>query len=172
MRLGHRSLLELQIAGYQFPDLKPGCEPRDAVSLDANWLVVVAEVRVVDAQSWSFRQPALMTDEVINLVSWLREVADGAVPVAANIEELRATTVDKHPAAGWLTFTEPNLSFAVGSYEGSQVELLVGLSHESAAPPINPMRPKRSEITVVTDSQQVEDAADALQRQLAAYPVR
>ncbi len=52
------------------------------------------------------------------------------------------------------------------------VQLLVGLSHESAAPPLDPMRPKRSQITVMSDSQQIKNATDALQEQLIAYPAR
>lgn len=80
--------------------------------------------------------------------------------------------VDQYAAAGWLTFTEPNLSFVVGAYSGSQVQLLIGFSHESAAPPLDLMRPKRSQITVRSDSQQVKSATDALQMQLTAYPPR
>lgn len=63
--------------------------------------------------------------------------------------------VHEYAAAGWLTFTEPNLSFAVDTYEGSRLQPLIGLSHESAAPPLNQMRPKRSQLTVMSDSRQL-----------------
>ncbi len=166
------SSLKLHIAGYRFPHLDPGREPLDGASSDANWLVVAGEVRPTTGTPWSFRHPVLMTWEVTDLARWLRQVANGAVPVATAVGELDETAVDEYAAAGWLTFTEPDLSFAVGAYAGSRVQLLLGLSHESAEPPINQMRPKRSQITVMSDSQQAKDAADALQKQLAAYPAR
>lgn len=80
--------------------------------------------------------------------------------------------MDEYAAAGWLTFTEPNLSFAVDTYAGSRLQPLIGLSHESATPPLNQMRPKRSQLTVMSDSRQVDDVAGALQEQMAAYPAR
>lgn len=159
MHLGHGvSSLDLRVTGYQFPDRYAVGERPGGDSSDANWLVVSGEVRAATGRSWSFRDPSLLTAEVTDLVSWLREVADGAVSVATAVGELDKTTLDKcvdevdeYAAAGWLTFTEPNLSFAAGSYSGSMVQLLVGLSHESAAPPLGPMRPKRSQITVMSD---------------------
>ncbi len=180
MHLGHGlSSLELRITGYQFPDLAAGREPPGGDSSDANWLVVSGEVCAATGTAWSFRHPSLLTWELTDLVRWLRQVADGAVCIATSVAELDQTTLDKcvdevdeYAAAGWLTFTEPNLSFAVAAYSGSQVQLLIGLSHESAAPPLDPMRPKRSQITVMSDRQQVKDATDALQVQLTAYPAR
>lgn len=74
--------------------------------------------------------------------------------------------------AGWLTFTEPKLGFAVTGYAGQQVQLLVGLGHASAEPPIDPQRPGWCQIAVVTSSQQVQDAAAALEQELATHPAR
>ncbi len=180
MHLGHGvSSLELRVTGYQFPDRYAVGERPRGDSSDANWLVVSGEVRTATGGSWSFRDPSLLTAEVTDLVSWLRQVADGAVSVATAVGELDKTTLDKcvdevheYAAAGWLTFTEPNLSFAVVAYSGSRVQLVIGLSHESAAPRVDLMRPNRSQITVMSDSQHVKDAADALHEQLTVYPAR
>lgn len=106
-------------------------------------------------------------------------VAAGAVPPATAPPEAAATIRiedvpddDQLKAAGWLTFLEPNLSFAVGSRAGEQVELLVGFSHEAAGATIDAYRTTRSQITIETTTQQVHDAAGSLRDQLVTYPAR
>ncbi len=117
MHLGHCvSSLELRVIGYQFPDLEAGGEPPGGDSSDANWLVVSGVVCTAAGTAWSFRHPSLLTWELTELVRWLRQVADGAVCVATTVGELDQMTLDKcvdevdeYTAAGWLTFTEPEL---------------------------------------------------------------
>lgn len=180
MRLGGSDgWVELRLVDYQFPHLEPGVEPLDPASWDSNWLVISGSVRTAGGASWSFCHSALTTWEGGELVKWLRQVGDGAVPAATPLESAEATAgeepadvVDRLTSAGWLTFTEPNLSFAVDGYAEAQVELLIGLSHESARPPIDPLEPERCEVAVMTNRQEVQTAAAELQEQLATHPVR
>lgn len=103
-------------------------------------------------------------------------MADGDIRPASAIEDTPAggdePDVDRLAAAGSLTFTEPNLSLAVGRSLGQQVEVLVGLGHESASPPVDPRRPQRCEIALLTDARQVLEAAASFERGLAAFPAR
>lgn len=168
--------LELQITGYQFAIQKTEDEPADAASWDSNWLAVEGSVRASDGTQWTFQDPCLTTWEIGRLSDWLQQIAEGATTAAALVEETSATESTNTDVDGqvaeWLTFTEPNLSFAVGRQSESQVELLIGLSHEAAPPPLDPQSPKRSQITIVTSKHQIQDAAVALRGQLSTYPVR
>ena len=171
MRLaGSGASVDLQVAGYQFPDVdtRPDIDP---TGWDANWLIITGSVRTAGDVSWSFRDPALTTWEAADAVMWLRRVADGAAP-AADVQDTQAVAWEELDSAGWLTFTEPNLGFAVGGYDGQQVQLLVGLGHESAEPSRDPMKPRRCQIALVMSRQQVHDAAAALEQELAAHPAR
>ncbi|WP_193081678.1 WapI family immunity protein [Brevibacterium aurantiacum] len=166
--------LDLRIAGYQWPNQETEDQPADAASWDSNWLVVEGAVRAGDGTRWSFQDPSLTTWEVSRLSDWLQQIAEVASTSPVPIEEASAAErpeVDEH-VPKCLTFTEPNLSFAVDKQSESQVELLIGLSHEAAAPPIDPESPKRSQVAIVTSRQQIQDAAVALRDQLTAYPAR
>lgn len=170
--------MQLQVVGYQFPDLAAGTEPLDPDSWDSNWLVIDGSVRTVGGASWSFQGPVLTTWEVAQLAVWLEQVAAGAVPPATTLQAAAATvrtgdvSDEQLRAAGWLTFTEPHLSFAVGSRTGEQVELLIALSHGAAGGTIDADRPTRSQITVATTTQHIHDAARAWHDQLVTYPAR
>ncbi|SMX88720.1 hypothetical protein [Brevibacterium antiquum] len=153
MRLYDESTkLELQIAGYQWPNQETADQPADAASWDSNWLVIEGAVQASDGKRWSFQDPSLTTWEVGRLSDWLQQIAEVATTATAPVEEASAAEspdVDER-APKWLTFTEPNLSFAVGKQSESQVELLIGLSHEAAAPSIDPESPKRTQVAIVT----------------------
>lgn len=159
--------LELRIVGYQFPELEPGQDPLDPNSWDSNWLIFEGEAHTAEGESWTFSQPALTTWDVARLVKWLREVVAGTASVLASEE--RSASFD-HP--DWLTFTEPNLSFAVRDYGQPHMTLLVELSHKSAVPPISPRKPKRSRLAIMTDKRQLQDGLEALEGQLAKFPPR
>src|SRR5699024_10855929 len=158
--------LELRIAGYQFALQETADEPADASSSwDSNWLVVEGAVRASDGTQWTFEDPCLTTWEVAKLSDWLQQIATETVTAAANADA-------DGPVFKWLTFTEPNLSFAVVSLSESQAELTIVLSHEAAVPPLDPQLPKRSEITIVTNKHEIHSAAVELRGQLSAFPVR
>jgi len=157
--------LEIRIAGYQFALHETGDEPADASTWDSNWLVVEGAVRASDGTQWTFEDPCLTTWEVAKLSDWLQQIATETVTAAANADA-------DGPVFKWLTFTEPNLSFAVVSLSESQAELTIVLSHEAAVPPLDPQLPKRSEITIVTNKHEIHSAAVELRGQLSAFPVR
>ncbi len=163
--------VKLMIDGYQFP----GAVPAHARDWDANWLVITGEVSATHGHDWRFHGCSLTTWEVDELTAWLRSVSRCEVPAADEVPP-SAYVVSDWPGhatdAGWLTFTEPSLSFAVGGYYGLMVHLLVGLGHESAPPAVDTDRPSWCRVTVVMAALQVQDAGDALQAELAAYPAR
>ncbi len=163
---GSGASVDLQVAGYQFPDVH-----KEPTGWDANWLVIMGSVRTPGGASWSFRDPALTTWEVADAAVWLRRVADGEAPVVA-VEDTQAVARDELSCAEWLTFTEPNLCLAVGRYDGKQVQLLVRLSHAWAEPPIDPLKPGWCQIAVVMSRQEVRDAGAALDEDLIAHPAR
>ena len=122
--------VDLRIAGYQFPDAGP-CHD-DERGWDMDWLLVAGSVRTAEGASWSFLDPSLTTWEVTDLVSWLHQAAQGQVPVAAAIEAATADPAggeapywwDRLESAGWMVFTEPNLSALGGPAAGRQWMLL------------------------------------------------
>src|ERR1700712_465386 len=123
--------VKLTIDGYQFPS----ATPVDTRDWDANWLIVAGEVSTVHGDAWNFRSSSLATWEVHGLAAWLLNVSRCAVPAADETpspEDVAGDWLGRLADAGWLTFTEPNLSFAVGRYSDQQVHLLVGLGYESA----------------------------------------
>jgi hypothetical protein len=102
--------IELAIVGYQFPEAD---DPRQRFS----WHVVEGRA-VAGRERWSFRWPALTCDESPRLAAWLR-----------------AAGADAGSGPGPLTFTEPNLSFAVVDRgDGGRVTLQVGLDLELRPP--------------------------------------
>ena len=163
--------IELEVEGYQFPDIGPGEQPEDPDSWDSNWLNIRGTVTTGGDSSWSFQHPCLTTWEVVELADWFQNVAAGLVPLLpAGAEELSTTFLSTR--AGWLTFTEPNLSFGVEARSAGRVNLLIGLSHELAQPPLDPRRPRRSQITIEITPQHAHDAAALLLVNSATFPAR
>jgi hypothetical protein len=99
------STLELQILGYQFPDIHE--------DWDANWLIISGSVTHPKG-SWRFSNPCLTTFELEQLAEWLDGVAHG-IP---------------EPDSGY--FTEPCLEFRFGSEP--QPTIKVALAHEGSPP--------------------------------------
>lgn len=163
--------VRLTINGYQFPRKVPA----GAEDWDANWLLIAGEVSAAHGRDWSFHGSPLTTWEVDKLAAWLLSVSRGEVPVLDEAPSSGhvASNWTRHPAdAAWLTFTEPNLNFAVGGYHGHQVDLLVGFAHDSAPPAAVTDRASWYQVTVAMDAAQVQDAGAALQTELAAHPAR
>lgn len=168
-----RTSIELVVGGYQFPDIGSGDQPDDPESWDSNWLIIHGTVTTDAGSPWSFRQPCLTTWDVTQLADWFQNVAAGLIrTLPPEARELNKASFEESGPAGWLTFTEPHLSFAVGAQSEARVELLIGLSHELARPPLDSQRPTRSQITIQTTPQDAQDAAAALQEYLATFPAR
>ena len=92
---------ELEIVGYQFPDLEG--EP-----YDSDWLNITIRVRHPRG-SWTKTDPSLMTEEVQDLINWLEEIADG-----------KTVNSDAY-------FTEPNLHFQLPNNSASKLRVYFDL---------------------------------------------
>ncbi|MGZ4507424.1 MAG: WapI family immunity protein [Blastococcus sp.] len=111
--------VELRIAGYECPDVDL---PDDAdPEWDLNWLVVEGRGRTADGDTWSITEPILTTWEARQLAVWLRVVVRG------RIRRYRRRR------NGMLTFTEPNLAFALRRHDGEDVVLRVRVGHAAVA---------------------------------------
>jgi hypothetical protein len=184
MRLVSRSgsSVELHIAGYQFPDARPHGDE----DWDANWLIISGQVDAGRRLRWEFRDPSLTTWEASELIAWMRQVSAGEVAPAgddqkAPTEERLGQAEGQAEApdhwsrltdAGWLTFVEPNLAFAVAPYVADRVHLRVGLGAESGPPPVDRTTPDWHEITLNISRDEVLAAGAALERELLAFPAR
>ena len=156
MRLGSDSgdVLELSIVGYQFPEAE---DPRKRYS----WHMVEGRARTA-AETWDFRWQALTCDESGRLVSWLREVADGAAQ--------GCSTPAAGPGRTW--FTEPNLAFVVETYKEDMVVLRVELDLEFRAPS-DQADHRAGDPTVLkisTSPEQLLTAAAELESDVSLYP--
>ncbi|MBO3100626.1 hypothetical protein J4037_01445 [Cellulomonas sp. zg-ZUI168] len=73
---------------YQFGP--PTRATGDDFDFDANWVVVEGHVRTVEAAQYSFRDACLLTDEMREISSWLRGIAEHRVPpVPLPVDESR-----------------------------------------------------------------------------------
>jgi hypothetical protein len=86
--------VELDIAGYQFPDIADE-------QWDSNWLNITTTA-TVDHRSWTSHHPSLLTMEIEELAWWLEAVAD-------------ARAIDSQ-----LEFMEPNLAFQLDEISGAR----------------------------------------------------
>ena len=147
------------VLGYEFPNNHDGI-------FDSNWLIIDGAVQH-GGLHWRFREPSLLVDEGIRLLSWLVEVGDGeAQPEAPD------TT---HRIWPDLYFTEPNLAFSVGSRTGPLVELRVHLSLESG-PPVQDAKDRldiyQYFVNLQMDTDAVKKAAEDWSIELEPFPVR
>jgi len=111
---GYESSVTLELVRYEFAN-PAGDE------WDDNWLVLKGDVSAPDA-AWQFAVPCLTTFEAKHISAWLRSVANGDVPVSA---------IGDAGVVPSLEFTEPNLAFSVGSYQGGSTSVRVHFALES-----------------------------------------
>jgi hypothetical protein len=140
--------VELDIAGYQFPDIADE-------QWDSNWLNITTTA-TVDHRSWTSRDPSLLTMEVEELARWLEAVADGK-------------EVDRE-----LEFMEPNLAFQLDGISGAEIHLRVWFECESR--PVwkpNPVADARDlAATLSVTATELGRAAEDLRGQLERFPTR
>lgn len=86
----------LNILGYQFPKIQ------EVRNFDANRLMI--QIKVVHRTGyWQKNDPALLTNEVEDLIEWLHELANNACKV------------------DFLSFTEPNIAFQNMGIRGNKI---------------------------------------------------
>jgi hypothetical protein len=112
--------VELEVVGYQFPDLAP---QRSGFDWDANWLQVHGTVSSAKA-SWSFTDPCMTTQEAAELSEWLGAVAAGDAELTENV----------FVRGGAISFTEPNVSARFAARDRSTRSLVWYFSQESSPP--------------------------------------
>jgi len=101
LREDENTEFELEIIGYQFPDLEN--EP-----YDSDWLNITIRVKHPRG-SWTATHPSLMTDEVKDLICWLEDTADG-----------KTVNPDAY-------FTEPNLHFQLPDNDANKLRVYFDL---------------------------------------------
>jgi hypothetical protein len=134
---------ELEVVDYEYPD-------RTSDDYDSNWLIVEGTVRHPRG-NWWFREPILLTYELIRLADWL-----DAVAVATEPEP-------------WCGFIEPNLSFAL-SGTGAARTVQVTFTAEARPPWARSDEDVRVEFPVAGSD--LRAAAASLRRQLRQFPQR
>jgi len=102
----------MNILGYQFPEI------REARSFDANWLMIQIKVNQSNGY-WQKNDPALLTNEVEELIGWLHELANNSCKVDC------------------LSFTEPNLVFQNMGSHGEYIKMRIHFDLEFRNPMLN-----------------------------------
>jgi hypothetical protein len=135
----------LKIIGYQFPN-----EVKDVD--DMNWLFVEGHVGHPNG-SWTFRDPCLMTGEVLRLATWLE---DTAADMVVDVEQ---------------NFIEPNLSFSLRHIEdGKHIRVCFDLESRPAWAGAESRQNVWVEFPV--NNVEVLAAAASLRQQLRRFPPR
>jgi hypothetical protein len=137
----------LRVVRYQYPgNQRPG-------GSDSNWLMIRGEV-VREDRRWHFIDPCLVTDELAQLIAWLKRLPDSGGPI-------------------W--FTEPLLQFE--QIDGESPWLLrLTLKGEALPKEWNLSRQERwndgMSLTLRTTQEQVRRAVEGLEEGLARFPPR
>jgi len=132
--------LELNVVGYQFPQLV-------GVPYDSNWLIIAGHV-ALGGREWKFRDPCLLTNEVLALAEWFE-----ARSKASNDDEFG--------------FIEPNLSF-----KWRQGVLQVHLDLESRPSWASEDNTEEFYLRFSPSLDELTSAASSLRADLIKYPIR
>lgn len=155
----HANSVELRPLTYQFAAAQGD-------RYDDNWLVIGGTVTTPDG-SWSFSDPALLTDEAREVSVWMRAAAAGTVAVT------------RPDAEGYLSpdtwFNEPVLAFSLADRSEAGAVIRLHLSLE-ATPPWQ-LGDDRADIyqyfvEVRVDTAALLRAADQWDLALASFPTR
>ena len=152
---GYESSVTLEPVRYEFAN-PPGDE------WDDNWLVIKGDVSEPDAQ-WQFAVPCLTTFEAKRLSAWLRGVANGDIPVSV---------IGDAGVVPSLEFTEPNLAFSVGSYQGGSMSVRVHFALESK--PVGQSSDERDHfwVEISVTAADLDSSAHEWDKALSVFPDR
>jgi hypothetical protein len=139
--------VELNVQGYEFPEAHPSED-----WYDANWLRI--RLRVHEASRWDALDPSLLTTEARELVRWLRLIAQrrAGEPVLEFIEPCLRFEMREDGDGDWILTLEVSM--------GLLPNALAGLGGATVRLPLD------------TDPEALLLAADELEQELDAYPVR
>lgn len=129
---------------------------------DDNWLVISGDVSAPDAE-WQFAVPCLTTFEAKRISAWLRSVANGDIAVSV---------IGDAGVVPSLEFTEPNLAFSVGSYQGGLMSVRVHFALESV--PVGQSSDERDQfwVEIAVTAGDLDSSANQWDKALLAFPDR
>lgn len=150
--INDRFCLEIEVAGYEFPDMLDDHE-------DANWLVIRVVLRSVHgAWRWQVEDAGALTWELEGCIRWLRAISEGQ-PVAESS----------------YGFSEPDILFeTITNADGAVVGLAVQLMDEFQ-PPTKVLVPRENNIVTLrfyTPPDVLRDFANGLAEGLKQFPQR
>jgi hypothetical protein len=187
------ALVDLRIAGYQFPYPEAGVQVLEPDRLqeaakagpapngegagdeddlldddpDGDWLQVRGHITLADGKTGAFEDPCLQIEEARGLGRWLRQVAAGTVlpsPGAGREHE------------GLLYFTEPAIAFSVAERTADRVRIRVHFSAESLPPWLRntPVKPRLFEyfVRLEVTAEELTRVAESWALELAEFPKR
>ena len=129
---------------------------------DDNWLVISGDVSAPDA-AWQFAVPCLTTFEAKRISAWLRSVANGDIAVSV---------IGNAGVVPSLEFTEPNLAFSVGSYQGVSISVRVHFALECM--PVGQSSDELDQfwVGIAVTAADLDSSADEWDEALSAFPDR
>ncbi|WP_104190775.1 hypothetical protein [Cryobacterium sp. Y82] len=129
---------------------------------DDNWLVIKGDVSAPDAE-WQFAVPCLTTFEAKRISAWLRGVANGDVSISV---------IGDAGIVPSLEFTEPNLAFSVGSYQGGLMSVRVHFALESM--PVGQSSDERDQfwVEIAVTAADLDSSANQWDKALSVFPDR
>jgi len=137
---------ELEIAGYQFPDLES--EP-----YDSDWLNITIRVKHPRG-SWTTTDPSLLTEEVKDLIHWLEDIADG-----------KNVNPDEY-------FTEPNLHFQLPDNNANKLRVYFELECRPSWAKSTFKDDDELWVEFSVTPEILRNAAESLRSQLQKFPTR
>jgi len=153
--VGTRASVTLEPVRYEFAN-PAGDE------WDNNWLVISGDVSAPNA-AWQFAVPCLTTFEAKQISAWLRSVASGDIPVSI---------IGDAGVVPSLDFTEPNLAFSVGRYQGGSISVRVHFALESK--PVGQSGDDRDQfwVEIAVTAADLDLSATEWDKALLAFPDR
>ena len=152
---GYGSSVTLEPIRYEFA--KPAGD-----AWDDNWLVIKGDVSALDAE-WQFAIPCLTTFEAKRISAWLRGVANGDIPVSV---------IGDAGVVPSLEFTEPNLAFSVGSYQGGSMLVRVHFALESKSVGQGGDDHDQFWVEISVTAAELDSSAEEWEKALSVFPDR
>ena len=155
--------VDLKISGYQFPSMAGAGVEYD---FDANWLVVSGHVARPDGSSFRFQDPCLLTDEAVEMGSWLAAAAGGSYSAVDHWDW------ERELPRGMLGFLEPNLAWSVQRLSQDSISLRLHLWAEAAPPDARPDWGRKYFVVLTLTRDELAAAAAAWTEEIKAFPRR
>jgi hypothetical protein len=154
------------LSGDSFVDLKPVSYQFGHVhgdSFDDNWLVIRGAVASA-VESWSFRDPCLLVNEARSMGIWLRDAAQGCIPLVSPED-----SGEPNPS---FSAIEPNLGLDIVAFDPRSITVRFHLGLESGPPSIREHDPEDYFLDLTTTPQALWKASEEWDLELDRFPRR